>query len=97
MAKIKTMPREEASKLFAGVGEYYMDKNDYDHAIDFFREGLELEKQNNIAKSGLSEALSLKGNELLAKDSFPVARKFFEESLIYNDKMLRRILALLKC
>ena len=24
MAKIKTMPREEASKLFAGVGEYYM-------------------------------------------------------------------------
>ena len=84
--KIATMPKEEASKLFAGVGEYYMDRNNYDQAIDFFREAMELNKQNAVAKNGLSEALALKGNELLAKDSFPVARKFFEESLIYNDK-----------
>ncbi|HJS51375.1 MAG TPA: tetratricopeptide repeat protein [Pyrinomonadaceae bacterium] len=86
MIRIKTMPREEASKLFAGVGEYYMDQNNYDRAIDFFREAMELDKLNTVAKSGLSEALALKGNELLAKDSFPVARKFFEEALIYNDK-----------
>ncbi len=84
--KIKTMPREEASKLFAGVGEYYMDQHNYDQAIDFFREALDLNKQNAIAGTGLSEALALKGNELLAKDSFPVARKFFEEALIYNAK-----------
>jgi len=84
--KFKTMPKEEASTLFAGVGEYYMDRNNYDQGIDFFREALELNKENGIAKSGLSEALALKGNELLAKDSFPVARKFFEEALIYNDK-----------
>src|SRR5688572_21242749 len=86
MIRIKTMPREEASKLFAGVGEYYMDQNNYDRAIDFFREAMELDKLNTVAKSGLSEALALKGNELLAKDSFPVARKFFEEALIYNPK-----------
>ena len=80
------MPKEQASILFAGVGEYYMDRNNYDQAIDIFREALDLDSGNNIAKTGLSEALSLKGNELLAKDSFPVARKFFEESLIYNPK-----------
>ena len=86
MAGIKTMPPGEASKLFTGVAEYYMDRNNYDQGIDFFRESLELDKTNGIARSGLSEALALKGNELLAKDSFPVARKFFEEALIYNDK-----------
>ena len=80
------MPKEQASRLFAGVGEYYMDRNNYDQAIDIFREALNLDATNAVAKSGLSEALSLKGNELLAKDSFPVARKFFEESLIYNPK-----------
>ena len=86
MAKINTMPRDQASRLFAGVGEYYMDLKNYDQGIDVFRESLELDSTNAVAKSGLSEALSLKGNELLAKDNFPVARKFFEESLIYNDK-----------
>jgi tetratricopeptide (TPR) repeat protein len=86
MKDIPRMPKEQASRLFAGVGEYYMDRNNYDQGIDMFREALDLDSTNAVAKSGLSEALSLKGNELLAKDSFPVARKFFEESLIYNPK-----------
>ncbi len=86
MSQIKTMTKEAASKLFAGVGEYYMDRDNFDQAIDFFRESLELDSTNAISKSGLSEALALKGNELLAKDAFPIARKFFEEALIYNDK-----------
>jgi len=86
MAKINTMPKEQASRLFAGVGEYYMDRDNYDQAIDVFRESLDLDNTNGVAKSGLSEALALKGNKLLAEDSFPVARKFFEEALIYNDK-----------
>lgn len=84
--RIKQMPREEASKLFAGVGEYYMDRNDYDNAIDFFREALSMKPDNRIAANGLSEALALKGNDLLVKDNFPIAKSFFEESLKYNDK-----------
>jgi tetratricopeptide (TPR) repeat protein len=84
--EIQRMPKEQASKLFAGAGEYYMDRNNYDLAIDVFRESLDLDSTNAVSKSGLSEALALKGNELLAKDSFPVARKFFEEALIYNPK-----------
>ena len=84
--EIQRMPKEQASRLFAGAGEYYMDRNNYDLAIDVFRESLDLDSTNAISKSGLSEALALKGNDLLAKDSFPVARKFFEEALIYNPK-----------
>ena len=84
LKQIKTMSKEDASKLFAGVGEYYMDRDDFDNAIDFFRESAALDSKNSRAGSGLSEALALKGNDLLVKDSPAAARKFFEEALTYN-------------
>ncbi len=83
---IGRMPRDEASRLFAGVGEYYMDRDDFDHAIDFFREAVTLDPKYLSAQTGLSEALALKGNDLLVKDSNAAARKFFEEALTYNSK-----------
>ena len=58
--KIPTMPPDQASKLFTGVGEYYIDKNDSENAINFFREAEALDKNNPIAPKGLSEGLSLK-------------------------------------
>ena len=84
LPKIATMPREEAAKLFTGVGEYYIDKNDSENAINFFREAVQLDEKNTIAPKGLSEALSLKGNELLVKDQSDAAQKLFGESLQYN-------------
>lgn len=84
--QIATMPRDEAAKIFAGVGEYYMDRNEYDKAIDFFREATTLDSRNNVARLGLSEALALKGNQLLVIDNMPIARKFFEEALALNPK-----------
>ncbi len=80
------MQPAEASKLFSGVGEYYLDRDNYNEAINFFRESLTLNSANTVSQTGLSEALALKGNELLVKDSFPVARTFFEEALKYNAK-----------
>ncbi len=85
-AAVKQLPPGEAATLFAGVGEYYMDHEDYNNAIDFFREAVDLDKKNTRASFGLSEALALKGNELLAKDNGESARKFFEEALKYNPK-----------
>lgn len=84
LPKVKTMPAAEASRLFAGVGEYYMDRDDFDRAIDFFREAVQLNSAYGVAKSGLSEALALKGNEELVRDSRATARRFFEEALTYN-------------
>jgi len=86
LKKIATMPKEEASKLFAGVGEYHMDRNAYDSAIDFFREAFTMDPSNAVAKAGLSEALALKGNELLARNSTAIAKRFFEEALSYNPR-----------
>lgn len=82
--KIATMPKEEASKLFTGVGEYYIDKNDSENAINFFREAVQLDGKNTIAPKGLSEALALKGNEVLVKDQVKAAKDLFDESLKYN-------------
>ncbi|MCU1289944.1 MAG: Tetratricopeptide repeat family protein [Acidobacteria bacterium] len=78
-----TMRKEEAAKVFAGVGEYYIDKEEFDKSIEFFRESLMLEDNKN-ARTGLSEALALKGNQLLAGEKPEAARRFFEESIEYN-------------
>lgn len=83
---LKRISKEEASTLFAGVGEYHIDRNEYDQAIDVFREALEMDKTNQRAVLGLSEALALKGNELLAMNSLPVAKIHFDEALTYNNK-----------
>lgn len=84
LKKIATMTPDAASKLFAGVGEYYMDRDDFNNGIDFFRESVSLDAKNLSARNGLSDALALNGNQLLVKDSPAAARKFFEEALTYN-------------
>ena len=40
LPEIPTMQKEEASKMFAGVGEYYIDNNDLDNSVKFFREAV---------------------------------------------------------
>ncbi|MFN6963026.1 MAG: tetratricopeptide repeat protein [Pyrinomonadaceae bacterium] len=82
--RLKQMSKEEASKLFAGVGEYYIDSNDSNFAIRFFREAVALDPANPVAPKGLSEALSLKGSELLVKDQQDEAKTYFDEALKYN-------------
>ncbi|HMQ02640.1 MAG TPA: tetratricopeptide repeat protein [Pyrinomonadaceae bacterium] len=84
LPKVRTMPASEAARLFAGVGEYYMDRDDFDRAVDFFREAVQLDGKYQVARNGLSEALALKGNEELVRDARPTARRIFEEALTYN-------------
>jgi len=86
LPKIPTMPREQASVLFAGVGEFYMEKDEFSRATDFFREAVQLDSKNMKATAGLSEALALEGNEIFVKGNATVARQRFEEALKYNPK-----------
>ena len=58
--------------------------HDSENAINFFREALDLDTKNNIVPKGLSEALALKGNELLVKDQSKAAKDLFDEALKYN-------------
>lgn len=81
-----SMPKEKAAVVFAGVGEYYTDKEDAERALEFFREAVMLDPKNKGAQMGLSEVLALKGNQLLADEKAETARAFFEESVKYNPK-----------
>lgn len=75
-----------ASKLFAGVGEYYLTLNDLDNALEMFREAKILDADNAAAKMGYSEALALKGNEKLEKYLPKEAKVLFEDALLNNPK-----------
>jgi tetratricopeptide (TPR) repeat protein len=86
LAEIRRMPPQQASKLFAGVGEYWVDRDDFKQATEFFGEAYDLDETNNVARMGFSESLALLGNEELAKDNIPSARSRFTEALKYNDK-----------
>jgi tetratricopeptide (TPR) repeat protein len=83
---IKTMPKEQASRLFAGVGEYYIARNDLENSLNFFRESIVLDAKNTKAKEGLSDALSAKGNELLFNEQTSTAKAYFLEALKNNPK-----------
>ena len=83
---IKTMASDKASVLFAGVGEYYIDKNDLENSLKFFRESVGLDDKNMKAKQGLSEALAAKGNELLVADKATTAKAYFLEAVKIDPK-----------
>lgn len=81
---IPTMPPAQGSKLLAGVGEYYLARSDLDKATEFFRDAVTLDPANKAATGGLSDALSVKGNTLLAADQASGAKGYFLEALKYN-------------
>ncbi|MBX3292461.1 MAG: tetratricopeptide repeat protein [Acidobacteria bacterium] len=82
----RTLPAAQASKLFAGVGEYYVNNGDYDKALEFFRDSVSLDESNDAAKGGYSEALAIKGNDLLLKDQAQQAKAMFLEALKFDPK-----------
>lgn len=83
---VRTLPAAEGSKLFAGVGEYYSDRAEYDKAIEFFTDAVALDDKNLAAKAGFSEALAMKGNDLLVNDQAAAAKGVFLEALTYDPK-----------
>lgn len=82
---VKTKPKEEVSRIFAGVGEYYIKEQNWDKAIEFFRGARDLDAKNTAAKLGLSEALNRKGDSIL-EDNPDAAKFFYDEAVQLNDK-----------
>ena len=86
LPQVEKQSKEEAASVFAGVGEYYIDKEKADDAIYYFREAAILDVKNKNVPTGLSEALALKGNQLLTEEKAEKAKGFFEEAIKYNPK-----------
>lgn len=82
----RTLPPAQASKLFSGVAEYYIQNKQYDRAIEIFLDAVNLDGTNVSAKTGLSEALALKGTDMLVSDQTEAAKGVFLEALKYDPK-----------
>ncbi len=83
---IAKIPKEEASRIFAGVGEYYFNQNDIEKSISFFRESVKLDAKSQKAMLGLSDVLAWKGNDLLIGDDPQSAKPYFLEAVKNNPK-----------
>lgn len=79
-----TLPPDQASRLFAGVGEFYLQQNNYEQSFDFFNEAIRLDDKNTDAKNGYAEALATKGSNLLEKGEAEKAKVQFMEALKYD-------------
>lgn len=77
---------QEASVIFAGVGEYFLSRDNLDESINWFREAILLDEKNTNAKNGLGDALALKGTQLLTKENPEIAKLLFDEALKNNPK-----------
>jgi tetratricopeptide (TPR) repeat protein len=82
----KSIGPVEGAKRLAGIGEYYLQKGDYEQSIERFREALSLDDKNLSAKNGLADGLAAKGNALLLKDQAATAKAVFMEALKYDPK-----------
>ena len=82
----KSLPPAQGAIRFAGVGEFYLANGDLELALEAFRDALRLDEANVLAKTGYSETLAAKGNELLLKDQPMPARSMFLEALKFDAK-----------
>lgn len=82
----KALPPEQGAIRFAGVGEFYLEKGDLDLSLAAFRDALELDPTNALAKTGYSEALAAKGSQYLDRDQAREAKGMFIEALKFDTK-----------
>jgi hypothetical protein len=75
--EFKRKTPQETSVIFAGVGEYHLNRDDVDKSIDWFRESVQLDEKNANAKTGLSDALARKGDQLLNEEKYDLAKMFY--------------------
>ncbi len=84
--KFKTMQNSEASLIFTGAGEYYLGQENLPESERFFRGAIDLDAKSNLAKAGLSDVLTRRGNALLEADKTDFAKLAFEEAVKNDSK-----------
>ena len=55
LVKLTRQSKEDASKILAGAGEYFVENDDREKALGYLEQAIELDENNNDAKLALSE------------------------------------------
>lgn len=84
--KFKTMPKDEASLIFTGAGEYFLDQDNLIESERFFRGAIDLDGKNKLATGGLADVLTRQGNRFLESDNPESAGLKFNEAVKYDNK-----------
>ncbi len=72
---------QEASVVFAGLAEYYIEREEIDKAILAYEQAVELDKSNKDALLGLSESYTRKGDDALEEDDYGKAKRYYDEAV----------------
>ncbi len=81
VAELQRKSPKEASKIFAGLAEYHLGKEDTDKAILAYEQAVELDRENKDAIHGLSEVYTRKGDDALESDDFGKAKRYYDEAI----------------
>lgn len=85
--KLKRETPEQASAALTGGAQYYLVKGEeLETALGMFREAISLDKTNDDAKFGYSEALTTRADEFIEKEDFINAKGFYLEALKFNEE-----------
>lgn len=83
------IPREDpekASLAITGAAQYYFNEDEIDKSVEYFREAYGLNKKNDLARLGLSDALTRKGDDFMSAEESKVklTEKFYTEAISFN-------------
>jgi tetratricopeptide (TPR) repeat protein len=81
---VNTASKEQASTALAGAAEVYLERNELDKALEYFKKSVELNPKNEPAKLGYSEALVLKGDKSFEEVSVESSTYFYEQAIKFN-------------
>ena len=79
---------KETSIVLTGAGQYAFNEKKYDEAIEFYTQAIDLDDANTDAKLGISDALTAKGDEYLAREEARNALNFYNDAVSYNSSAL---------
>ncbi len=92
-AELERKSKEETSQIFAGAGEYYIEQDDVEKAVEYMEQAVEFDPNNTDAKLALSEIYTtladktadlaeeykIKVSQAEAEKNSTDARKFFTQ------------------
>ncbi len=85
LVKLKRETPEQASAALTGGAQYYLvNGENLENALGMFKEAISLDKTNEDAKFGYSEALTVRADEFVEKEDFINAKGFYLEALKFN-------------
>lgn len=84
LPSVKTQSSEDASVVYVGIGQYYINQGNDDEALRYYKEAVFLDQNNEDAKSGVSDLLVKKADPLLDKGEYKVAILLYQDAIKNN-------------